>query len=162
MREDGIIGCCLLDDIDLMDMNLSKLWEIVKDRKPGVLQSMWSQIVGRILALNNNNHFQPLPSSGSLLIQGVEISPFNVRHEDRSLVGGGKIPLASQSKITQNIKKKKKNKKYCHKFNEDFKIICTPPKKKNPQKLKKMGRVARQYFQPAGLFHYSKSRMIHT
>ena len=55
MREDGIIGCCLLDDIDLMDMNLSKLWEIVKDRKPGVLQSMWSQIVGRILALNNNN-----------------------------------------------------------------------------------------------------------
>ena len=40
MREDGIIGCCLLDDIDLMDMNLSKLWETVKDRKPGVLQSI--------------------------------------------------------------------------------------------------------------------------
>ena len=33
-----------LDDItDLMDMRLSKLWERVKDGKPGVLQSMGSQ-----------------------------------------------------------------------------------------------------------------------
>ena len=55
MTEDGIIGCCLLDDTDLMDMNLSKLWTIVKDRKPGVLQSMWLQIAGRVLALNNSN-----------------------------------------------------------------------------------------------------------
>ena len=31
--------------IDSMDMNLSKVWEIVKDRKPGVLQSMESQRV---------------------------------------------------------------------------------------------------------------------
>ena len=31
---------------DSMDMDLSKLREIVKDRKPGVLQSMWSQRVG--------------------------------------------------------------------------------------------------------------------
>ena len=30
----------------LMDMSFSKLWEIVKDRKPGVLQSMGSQRVG--------------------------------------------------------------------------------------------------------------------
>ena len=29
-----------------MDMNLSKLWEMVKDRKHGVLQSMGSQRVG--------------------------------------------------------------------------------------------------------------------
>ena len=36
-----------LDNItDSMDMNLSQLWEIVKDRKPGVLQSMGSQRVG--------------------------------------------------------------------------------------------------------------------
>ena len=29
-----------------MDMSLRKLWELVKDRKPGVLQSMRSQRVG--------------------------------------------------------------------------------------------------------------------
>ena len=32
--------------IDSMDMSLSKLWEIVKDRKPGMLQSMGSKRVG--------------------------------------------------------------------------------------------------------------------
>ena len=32
---------------DLMDMSLSKLWETVKDRKPGMLQFMGSQRVGR-------------------------------------------------------------------------------------------------------------------
>ena len=31
--------------IDSMDMSLSKLWELVMDRKPGVLQSMGSQRV---------------------------------------------------------------------------------------------------------------------
>ena len=30
---------------DSMDVSLSKLWETVKDRKPGVLQSMGSQRV---------------------------------------------------------------------------------------------------------------------
>ena len=30
---------------DLMDMSLSKLWELVKDRRPGVLQSMRSRRV---------------------------------------------------------------------------------------------------------------------
>ena len=36
-----------LDDIiDLMDMGLSKLWELVMDRVSGVLQSMWLQSVG--------------------------------------------------------------------------------------------------------------------
>ena len=32
-----------------MDMSLSKLWEIVKDRKPGVLQSMGLQREGHDL-----------------------------------------------------------------------------------------------------------------
>ena len=32
-----------------MDMHLSKLWEIVKDRKLGMLQSMGSQRVGHDL-----------------------------------------------------------------------------------------------------------------
>ena len=33
-----------------MDLNLSKLWEIVKDRKPGMLPSMGSQGVSHDLA----------------------------------------------------------------------------------------------------------------
>ena len=40
-----------LDGItDSVDMNLSKLWEIVKDRKPGMLQFMGSQRVRHNLA----------------------------------------------------------------------------------------------------------------
>ena len=40
--------------MDWMDMNLSKLWELVMDREPGRLQSMGSQRVGhdRVTELN--------------------------------------------------------------------------------------------------------------
>ena len=38
-----------------MDMSLSKLWEVVKDKKSGVLQSMGLQRVGHDLDNNNNN-----------------------------------------------------------------------------------------------------------
>ena len=42
-----------LDGItDLMDMSLSKLWEFVTDRKPGVLQSMGLQRVNSATQLN--------------------------------------------------------------------------------------------------------------
>ena len=35
---------------DSVDLSLSKLWEIVKDREPAMLQSMGSQRVGHNLA----------------------------------------------------------------------------------------------------------------
>ena len=48
-----------LDGItDSMDMSLSKLQEIVKARKPGILQSMGSQRVGHDLAAEQQQQQQ--------------------------------------------------------------------------------------------------------
>ena len=44
--------------IDSMDMNLSKLWEIVKDRE-GALQSIGSQRVRHNLVTEKQQHFLP-------------------------------------------------------------------------------------------------------
>ena len=41
---------------DSMDMTLSKLWEIRRSGKPGVLQSMGSQRVGYDLASEQQGH----------------------------------------------------------------------------------------------------------
>ena len=40
---------------DSMDMSLSKLWEIVRTEKPGVLQFMESQRVGHDLMTEQQN-----------------------------------------------------------------------------------------------------------
>ena len=52
---------------DSMDMNLSKLWEIVKDGEPGMLQSMGSYVTWQ---LNSNNHHKDLENRIMLLCLG--------------------------------------------------------------------------------------------
>ena len=52
MTEDTMVGW--LDGISSMDMSLSKLQEIVRTEKPGVLQSMGWQRIRHKLQLNNN------------------------------------------------------------------------------------------------------------
>ena len=56
-----------LDDItDSMDINLSKLQDIVKDREAGMLQSMESQIVGHDLATEQQYCPNPIPLQVSI------------------------------------------------------------------------------------------------
>ena len=52
VTEDTMVGW--LDGISSMDMSLSKLQEIVRTEKPGVLQSMGWQRIRHKLQLNNN------------------------------------------------------------------------------------------------------------
>ena len=68
----------LLDNItNLMDMNLSKLWEIAKDREAGMLQSMGWQRVGHNIVteqhspstyVKSSNFSSPLETPGLDLI----------------------------------------------------------------------------------------------
>jgi len=59
-----------LDGItDSMDMGLSKLGEIVKDRKPGVLQFMGSQRVGYDLATEQHYYIINFLTQNSLLLK---------------------------------------------------------------------------------------------
>ena len=52
-RKKGLQWARCLDGItDSMDMNLSKLWELMVKGKPGILQSMGSQRVGHDERLN--------------------------------------------------------------------------------------------------------------
>ena len=46
---------------DSIDMNLSKLWEIVEDKEPGMLQSMRSQRARHDLATEQQSEQCPLP-----------------------------------------------------------------------------------------------------
>ena len=52
MTEDETVGW--LDGISSVDMSLSKLQDIVRTEKPGVLQSMGLQRIRYKLQLNNN------------------------------------------------------------------------------------------------------------
>ena len=45
---------------DLMDISLSKLWEIVKTGKPGMLQSMGLQRIGHDLATEQQHRILEL------------------------------------------------------------------------------------------------------
>ena len=57
---DAIIGS--------MDLNLSKLWEVVKDGEPGMMQSMGSQKVG-----NNLGTEQPQTQAGRWELPGLPL-----------------------------------------------------------------------------------------
>ena len=60
-----------MDDItDSMDINLSKLQDIVKDREAGMLQSMESQIVGHDLATEQQQYCpNPIPYKFQYLLE---------------------------------------------------------------------------------------------
>ena len=73
-----------LDDItDSMDMSSSKLWEIVKDREAGMLQSMGWQRVGHNIVIEQ--HHSPLTYvkssnfSSPLEIPGLDLNMRRVK-----------------------------------------------------------------------------------
>ena len=56
-QEKGVADDEMVSIADSVDINLSKFWEIVKSRKPGMLQSMWSQRVRHNLVTEQQQFF---------------------------------------------------------------------------------------------------------
>ena len=75
-----------------MDMSLSKLWEIVKDRKPRVLQSMGSQRIRHGLATKQQPcaHWLGVPGRQCIMCQRA-LKPLHPIH------GSGKQNLCCRS-----------------------------------------------------------------
>ena len=91
-----------------VDMSLNKLWEMVKDRKPGVLQSMGSQGVGHDLSTEWQ---QKLKSKIKIKIQGLLVVTQWLGPPESTTGTLGFTP-GWETKIphaTQNSQKKKKN-----------------------------------------------------
>ena len=88
--------------IDSMDMNLSKLWDIVKDRE-GALQSIGSQRVRHNLVTEKQQHF--LPNSNWNIVNRVSFS-LECRH---SIQGNGPaITLQGKRNVAKVIESKVK------------------------------------------------------
>ena len=66
----------LYDITDSMDMNFSKLWEIIRTGQPGVLQSMGSQRIRWLKWLNNKNIF----SQFSCSVMSESLRPHKLQH----------------------------------------------------------------------------------
>ena len=61
--------------MDSIDLTLGKLWEMGKNRKPGMLQSMGSQRVGHDLVMNNINNSVNLMETLLRIVLLSQLSP---------------------------------------------------------------------------------------
>ena len=68
----------ITDILKMLDMDLSKFWEMVKDREAGVLQSMGLQSWTQFSELNNNNKVSRCVACGyhqySDILGGINIT----------------------------------------------------------------------------------------
>ena len=61
--------------MDSIDLTLGKLWEMGKNKKPGMLQSMGSQRVGHDLVMNNINNSVNLMETLLRIVLLSQLSP---------------------------------------------------------------------------------------